>query len=114
MTSKNRRFAAALIIGGTLGQIAMPAAAGPCAKMIAQFELAVRQSADNPGASPTAAQSIGAQLGHQPTPGSVEQANVKAQRTFEAALTRAKILDAKGKRGCAQALAEAEELFDLQ
>jgi hypothetical protein len=111
MILKNRHFAAALVIGGALSQIAMPAAAGPCAKMIAQFERTVRQSADIPGAGPTAAQSIGAQLGHQPTPSSVEQANVKAQRTFEAALRRAKILDAKGKRGCAPALAEAEKLF---
>jgi hypothetical protein len=112
MTSKNRLFAAALVIGGALSQTAMPADAGPCGKMIAQFEMAVRQSADNPGAGPMAAQSIGAQLGHQPTPSSVEQANVKARRTFDAALTRAKILDAKGKRGCATALAEAEELFN--
>jgi hypothetical protein len=112
MTSKKLLFAAALVIGGTLGQIAMPAAAGPCTKMIVQFERTARQSADIPGGGPTAAQSIGAQLGHQPTPSSVERANMKAQRRFDAALTRAKILDAKGKRGCAPALAEAEELFN--
>jgi hypothetical protein len=112
MTSKNRLFAAALVIGGTLDQIIMPADAGPCTKMIARFEMAVQRSADNPAAGPTAAQSIGAQLGHQPTPSSVKQANVKAKRTFAAALTRAKTLNSKGKRRCAQALGAAEELFN--
>jgi len=39
---------------------------------------------------------------------------VKAQKSFDAALTRAKSLDAKGKRKCMQALAYAKRLFDLQ
>lgn len=114
MTLKSRLFVAVLIDVGVLGQIAMPADAGPCTKMIAQFEVAVRQSTDIRGTGPLAAQSIDAQLGRQPTPSSVEQADVKAQRTFDAALKRAKMLDAKGKSRCAQALHDAETLYDLK
>jgi hypothetical protein len=110
----NRRIAAVLMIGAAMGLIAVPAHAGPCTERIAQFEKAVRQSAENPSAGPTAPQSIGAQLGRQPTPSSVKQAEVKAQTTFDAALARAKTLDAEGKRKCAQALAHAKRLFSLR
>jgi hypothetical protein len=110
----NRRIAAAFMIGVALGPLALPAHAGPCAKKIAQFEKTVRQSAENPSAGPMAPQSIGAQLGHQPTPGSVKRADVKAQKSFDAALTRAKALDEKGKRKCVRALAYAKRLFSLQ
>jgi hypothetical protein len=41
------------------------------------------------------------------------QADVKAQTTFDAALTRAKTLDAERERKCVQALAHAKRLFDL-
>jgi hypothetical protein len=110
----NRRIAAALVIGAALGPLAVSAYAGPCTEKIAQFEKAVRESDKNPSAGPTARQSIGAQLGQQPTPSSVQQADVKAQTTFDVALTRAKTLDAEGKRKCARALAHAKRLFSLQ
>jgi hypothetical protein len=110
----NRRIAAALVMGTALGPLAVPAHAGPCTERIAQFEKVVRESATNPSAGPTASQSIGAQLGRQPTPSSVKQADLKAQTTFDAALARAKTLDAEGKRKCVQALAHAKRLFSLQ
>ena len=110
----NRRIAAAFVMGTALGPLAVPAHAGPCTERIAQFETAVRESATNPSSGPTASQSIGAQLGHQPTPSSVKRADLKAQTTFEAALARAKTLDAEGKRKCVQALARAKRLFSLQ
>src|SRR5262245_3455443 len=89
--------------------------AGPCSNAIAQFEQAVRQSANNPDAGPTARQSIGAQLDRQPTPGSVARAEARAQKTFEAALARAKRLDARGNRvGCTRALNEAKRMYSLQ
>ena len=44
--------------------------AGPCSNAIAQFEQAVRQSANDPNAGPYARQSTGAQLDRQPTPDS--------------------------------------------
>ena len=91
------------------------ALAGPCSNAIAQFEQAVRQSANKPDAGPTARQSIDAQLDRQPTPGSVARAEARAQTTFEAALARAKRLDARGNRaGCTQALAAAKRMYDLQ
>ena len=92
-----------------------PAHAGPCSKQIAQFEQAVRQSAGNPDAGPFAQQTIGAQLHRQPTPGSIKQAEARADASFEAALARAKRLDARGNRaGCTRALAAARQMYDLQ
>ena len=110
----NRRIAAALVICTALGPLTVPARAEPCTEKIAQFEMNMRQSAKNPSAGPTAPQSIGAQLGQQPTPSSVKHADVKAQTTLDAALARAKALDAEGKRKCTQAVAHAMRLFSLQ
>jgi hypothetical protein len=57
-----------------------------------------------------APQSIGAQLGHQPTRGSVKRGDAKAQKSFDAALTRAKTLDEKGKHKWVQ-IALCENAF---
>jgi hypothetical protein len=46
--------------------------------------------------SPTAPQSIGAQLGRQPTPESVRRAEVDSRAGLDAILSRAKALDAEG------------------
>jgi hypothetical protein len=110
----NRCIAAAAIAVFALGLGVASAHAGPCSSQIAQFEKAVRQSANDPGAGPTAPQSIGAQLGQQPTPGSVKRADERAQATFDTTLARAKRLDAQGNRaGCKRALAQAKRLYDL-
>src|SRR5262245_50985695 len=110
----NRRLTAALIVAGAL-LLTTSADAGPCSNAIAKFQREVRQSAGNPDAGPLAQQSIGAQLGHQPTPGSVERAEARAQTSFEAALARAKRLDARGYRaGCMRALAAARRMYYLQ
>jgi hypothetical protein len=112
----SRRLISALVAGLPLVLSVASAHAGPCSSQIAQFEQAVRQSADNnPGAGPTADQTVGAQLNRQPTPGSVQRAEEQTQATFEAALARARTLDAQGDRdGCTQALADAERRFNLQ
>ena len=78
----NRRVATALVIGAALVLGAASAHAGPCGSKIAQFETIVRQSANNSDAGPTAPEAIGAQLGHQPTPGSVKRADENAKATF--------------------------------
>src|SRR5262249_62407637 len=97
----NRRFAAFVVISAALVLSIASAHAGPCTSEIAQFEQAVRQSANTPGAGPMAPQSIGAQIDRQPTPGSVKRAEQRAQAAFDAALARAKRLDARGDRaGC--------------
>jgi hypothetical protein len=92
---------------------AASALAGPCTTQIAEFEQAVRQSANNPGAGPMATQSIGAQIDRQPTPGSVKRAEKHAQASFDAALARAKRLDARGNRACVRALATAKSMYNL-
>jgi hypothetical protein len=89
----------------------MPA---PCSREIAQFEQIVRQSAGSPNAGPMAPQSIGAQLDRQPTPGSVQRAEERAQATFAATMARAKRLDARGDRvGCKRALAAAKRMYNF-
>jgi hypothetical protein len=90
------------------------ARAGPCSNAIAQFEEAVRQSGKNPTAGPTASQTTGAQTGRQPTPDSVKRAEEGAQATFDAALARAKSLDAQGNADCARALADAERMYSFR
>ena len=111
----NRRATAAFIVTAALGLGAATAHAGPCSSDIPQFEQAVRKSANNPDAGPTAPQSIGAQLDRQPTPASVKRAEQRAQATFEATLARAKQLDARGNRsGCTRALAAAKRMYNLQ
>jgi hypothetical protein len=104
--------AAVVVAGMCLGVTS--AHAGPCSNEIAQFEQAVRRSADRPNAGPTAEQSVNAQLRHQPTPGSVAQAQARAQTAFETALSRAKRLDARGDRGCTEALAAARRMYELR
>jgi hypothetical protein len=89
--------------------------AGPCGNAIEQFEQTVRQAAKNPGAGPTASQSVGAQTGRQPTPDSVKRAEESAQATFEATLARAKSLDAQGdEAGCSRALADAQRMYSFR
>jgi hypothetical protein len=102
-------FVVAVLLFGT------PSAhAGPCSSAIAQFEQAVRQSGKKPTAGPTASQTVDAQTGRQPTPDSVKRADESAQATFEAALARAKSLDAQGDAGCSRALADAQRMYSFR
>src|SRR5262245_10190192 len=80
------RYLAIAFAGAALSLGIASAHAGPCTSAIAQFERALRQSANDPGSGPTARQSIGAQLSHQPTPSSVKRADERAQTNFAAAL----------------------------
>ncbi len=80
------RHIAVAIAGAALSLGVVSAHAGPCTAAIAQFEQAVRQSAGAPDAGPMAPQSIGAQLDRQPTPGSIKQAEERAQAAFAATL----------------------------
>ena len=108
------RYLAIAFAGAALSLGIASSHAGPCTSAITKFEGSLRQSANDPGSGPTARQSIGAQLGHQPTPNSVRRAEERAQTNFAAALARAKRLDARGNRsGCTRALAEARRLYEL-
>src|SRR5438270_9843392 len=104
-------FSAALVVVAISGLAIMPAAAGPCTKQIAAFAQSVRASGRNPDAGPTARESLGAKLSHQPTRKSVKQAEQQAQDTFQQALARAKALDAQGNRtACKRSLSQAMSL----
>src|SRR5262249_24288029 len=107
------RVTAAFVVAGLL-LAAEPARAGACSSAIAQFEQAVRQSARNPTAGPTASQTVDAQTGCQPTPDSVKRAEESARTTFEETLARAKSLDAQGHAGCARSLADAQRMYSFR
>ena len=110
-----RQLTSALIVGAVLAPNLASAHEGPCSKEIAQLEQVVRQSERNADAGLTIAQSVGAQLHRQPTPSSVKQAEHAAQTNFATILSRAKTLDAEGKRAeCMKALAAAKLMFDPQ
>jgi hypothetical protein len=88
------------------------AQAGPCTADISQFEATVHQSAGDPLAGLTARQSVDAQLGHQPTPQSIHQADQGLKSRFSAAMARAKRYDAEGNRsGCTRALDAAKKIY---
>jgi hypothetical protein len=94
---------------------AMAAQAGPCTKQIAEVERYAQRSTPGPESGPTAPQSIGAQLHHQPTPGSVQSAESKAYADGMAALERARKADAAGDASaCARALDEAKLIYGLE
>lgn len=108
----------ALILLAPLGD-RVSAQAGPCTAQIAQVEQQIRQAqaARQPGGSgaPSAPQSVGAQLHHQPTPGSVAGAEDRAREAADAALDNARKADAAGDATrCARALEDAKQLYGLQ
>ena len=97
---------------------AAAAQAGPCTKQIAEVRERIRLLQQNPSPSgaglPSASQTVGAQLHHQPTPGSVESAQSKASADAAAALGRARKADDAGDAAaCATALDEAKRLYGI-
>ncbi len=104
--------AVALLGGGAASQ------AGPCTSQISQVEQKISALQAAPQASgagePTAPQSIGAQLHHQPTPGTVQGAEETANADGDAALERARKADADGNAdGCNEALREVKHLYGI-
>jgi hypothetical protein len=61
------------------------------------LETAIKASESTPVLAPTAPQSVGAQLHHQPTPQSVQRAEAAPSPELNDIITRAKGLDAEGK-----------------
>jgi hypothetical protein len=104
----------AALLSAVLGLTATNALAGPCTSEIADFEAAIRSSQGKPLAGLTAPQSIGAQLGHEPTPASVEQTQERLKKSFAATMARAKRYDSRGNRlGCTRELAKAKRMYIL-
>ena len=108
--SKIAMVAAALSVGGVTA-----AQAGPCTAQIAKTESQIRSIPVGSATGPSGTQTIGAQLHHQPTPGSVENAEVKAKADALAALDRARVADSAGDgAACNKALREAKDLYGLE
>jgi hypothetical protein len=106
--------AAVALVGGSVA-----CQAGPCTTQIAQLQQMIvqAQAAAPPGGvgTPTAPQSVEAQLHHQPTPGAVEHAERRANAEGDAAIDRARKADAEGNAAaCERALEDARELYGLQ
>jgi hypothetical protein len=90
------------------------ASGGPCTAQIAQLEQQVATSIPGPQSGPTDAQSVGAQLHHQPTPGSVALAEQAADEDGVAAIDHAKRADAAGDAAsCNQSVAEARRVYAI-
>jgi hypothetical protein len=105
--------AAIMLVAGTAA-----VQAGPCTAQIAQLQQQVARLQANPApggaGEATAPQSLGAQLHHQPTPGSVQSAQHTANTDADAALGRARKADDAGDAaGCSAALDEAKRLYGL-
>jgi hypothetical protein len=95
-------------ISATLLYASSAALSGPCTVQIAHLETQIHRTAQSRGSGPTAQQSIGAQLHHQPTPAAVQNAESKANTDADAALQRARQADAAGDAvACATALGNA-------
>jgi hypothetical protein len=104
----------AALVGAVLGLTAANASAGPCTSDIAEFEAAIARSQGNPLAGLSAPQSVGADLGHQPTPASVKAAQARLKKTFAATMARAKRYDAQGNGpGCTRELTAAKRMYIL-
>jgi hypothetical protein len=90
------------------------AQSGPCTAEIAQLKAQIAATAPGPESGPTATQSVGAQLHHQPTPDSVRHAEHAANADADAALARAQQADAEGNAElCARSLSEAKRLYGI-
>ena len=86
------------------------ALAGPCTAQIAELEQRVSLAPASPQNTPSAAQSVAAQLHRQPTPNTVQSAAGRANA--DATLDRARKADAENDAdGCNEALREARRLY---
>jgi hypothetical protein len=86
--------------------------AGPCTAQIAELEQRVSPALASPQNTPSAPQSVGAQLHRQPTPTTVQSAAGRANADADAALDRARKSDAENDAdGCNEALLEARRLY---
>jgi hypothetical protein len=86
--------------------------AGPCTAQIAELEQHVSPAPATPQITPSAPQSVAAQLHRQPTPSTVQSAEGRANADADAALDRARKADVENNAdGCNEALGEARRLY---
>lgn len=96
---------------------AVPATAdaGPCSEEIVRLEKVADQNKVEAFEGPSERQTVGAQLHHQPTPGSVAEAQTKAVDKVDALLKRAKSLDSEDKEAdCMSQINEAKLLLNIE
>jgi hypothetical protein len=104
-----------LALAGALALFATPVLASACMDEIKRLEQRLADAKSNPADQPTGKQTVDAQLSYQPTPKSVEQAELKADATVRAILSRAKTFDAQSKTSeCEAAVADAKLHFGPQ
>jgi hypothetical protein len=115
INSRLRNTVALAALCGLILMLTPAAYAGPCTAQIRNLEQQIKLSAANPVVGPSGTQTVGAQLHHQPTPTTVEHAEIKANADADAALDRARKADAAGNAsGCHSALIEARRLYGLE
>ena len=87
------------------------AEAGPCSADIAKIEKALNEP--NSPLGPTGRQTVGAQLGRQPTPASMARAEKKADTNYQTVLTRAQALDNQNNPACKKAVKKLKALVGM-
>ena len=87
------------------------AQAGPCSADLAKIEKVLNEP--NSPFGPTGRQTVGAQLGRQPTPSSMARAEQKAGSHYQAALTQAQTLDNQNNPACKKAVKKLKALVGM-
>lgn len=87
------------------------AQAGPCSADIAKIEKVLNEP--NSPFAPTGRQTVGAQLGRQPTPSSMARAEKKADTNYQTVLTRAQALDNQNNPACKKAVKKLKALVGM-
>lgn len=92
-----------------------PAYAGPCSAQLAHLEQQISVNDQDSFEGPTAPQTVGAQLGRQPTPATVGTAEHQANRLVRAALNRIRRADDAGNAAaCRKAVAKFKDLYGVE
>jgi len=94
---------------------AFSAYAGPCSAQIAHVEQQIGAAGANSEMGPSSPQTVGAPLGHQPTPQTVREGETTANALAQAALERVKKANSvDNAAACTQALIALKERFGFQ
>jgi hypothetical protein len=113
--STQRRLAGAICVASAIMLGGVGAAhSGPCTTQIAALEQQINTTPPGPESGPSAPQTLGAQLHHQPTPGSVDRGEHLANKDGDVALDRARKADERGDaKICNDALDQARRLYGI-
>jgi hypothetical protein len=94
---------------------ACPSYAGPCSAQLVQLKKLISANDQDGFEGPTAPQTVGAQLGRQPTPSTVDSAEHEASALVQDALNRIRRAnDAGDAAACRKAVAKFKDLYGLE